>query len=352
MIALEGKTMPTAATTSPSATHMYREVQESATAIARQLDANREVVATLAATLRRDPPRFVATGARGSSDNAATFAKYLFETRLGVTTTSAAPSVQSIYAAQQHLEGTLFLAISQSGRSPDLVEQAAAAKRAGARVVAMVNVVESPLAHAADFVVPLHAGPELSVAATKSFLCSLSALLHLTAEWQDDARLRAALDAIPSALDADASGDWPSLVDGLVDARSLFVVGRGFGLAAAQEVALKFKETCGLHAEAFSAAEVQHGPMTLVDEGFPVLFLTQDDDTRASTLAVAEKFRARGALVWVAGTSELPIAHSADPACTPLLAVHRCYRAINALALRRGRNPDAPPHLRKVTETR
>ena len=157
----------------------------------------------------------------------------------------------------------------------------------------MALVVESPLAHAADFVVPLHAGPELSVAATKSYLCSLSALLHLAAEWHEDARLRAALDAIPSALDADASDDWPSLIDGLVDARSLFVVGRGFGLAAAQEIALKFKETCGLHAEAFSAAEVQHGPMTLVDEGFPVLFLTQDDDTRDSTLAVADKFRAR-----------------------------------------------------------
>lgn len=344
--------MQTAMPTSPEATHMYREVRESASAIARQLDANREIVAALAAALRREPPRFVATGARGSSDNAATFAKYLFETRLGVTTTSSAPSVQSIYAAPQQLDGSVFLAISQSGRSPDLVDQAAAAKRAGARVVAMVNVVDSPLAHAADFVVPLHAGPELSVAATKSYLCSLSALLHLGAEWQGDARLRAALDAIPRALEADAE-DWADLVDGLVDARSLFVVGRGFGLAAAQEVALKFKETCGLHAEAFSAAEVQHGPMTLVDAGFPVLFLTQDDDTRESTLAVAERFRARGARVWVAGERDgLRVEHSADPACTPLLVVHRCYRAINALALRRGRNPDAPPHLRKVTETR
>ena len=338
---------------SPTATHMYREVQESGVAIARQIEANREIVATLAATLRESPPRFVATGARGSSDNAATFAKYLFETRLGVTTTSAAPSVQSIYAATQQLDGTLFLAISQSGRSPDLVEQATAAKRAGARVVAMVNVVDSPLAHAADFVVPLHAGPELSVAATKSYLCSLSALLHLATEWREDAQLRDALNAIPAALDADAEGDWSSLAEGLVDAHSLFVVGRGFGLAAAQEVALKFKETCGLHAEAFSAAEVQHGPMTLVDDGFPVLFLVQDDDTRDSTLAVAARFRERGARVWVAGEhGDLRVQHSTDPACTPLLAVHGCYRAINALALRRGRNPDAPPHLRKVTETR
>jgi glucosamine--fructose-6-phosphate aminotransferase (isomerizing) len=217
----------------------------------------------------------------------------------------------------------------------------------------MVNVVDSPLAHVADFLVPLHAGPELSVAATKSYLCSLSALLHLAAEWRGDARLHAALDAVPRALDADRGGGWSSLLDGLADARSLFVVGRGFGLAAAQEIALKFKETCGLHAEAFSAAEVQHGPMTLVGDGFPVLFLTQDDDTRDSTLAVADEFRARGARVWVAGVRDgLPIEHGSDPACTPLLAVHRCYFAINALALRRGRDPDAPPHLRKVTETR
>ena len=352
MIALEETPMQSVPT-SPTATHMYREVQEAGIAIARQIEANREIVTVLAAALRDTPPRFVATGARGSSDNAATFAKYLFETRLGVTTTSAAPSVQSIYAAAQQLDGTLFLAISQSGRSPDLVEQATAAKRAGARVVAMVNVVDSPLAHAADFVVPLHAGPELSVAATKSYLCSLSALLHLATEWRGDPRLRDALTAIPAALDADAEGDWPSLVEGLVDAHSLFVVGRGFGLAAAQEVALKFKETCGLHAEAFSAAEVQHGPMTLVEEGFPVLFLVQDDDTRDSTLAVAERFRERGARVWVAGEhGDLRVQHSADPACAPLLAVHGCYRAINVLALRRGRNPDAPPHLRKVTETR
>lgn len=343
--------MPTPDTVEPGSTRMQHEVREAAAAVARQLDANRAIVRGLAGTLRAAPPLLVATGARGSSDNAATFAKYLIETRLGVPTTSAAPSVQSIYAADPRMDGALFLAISQSGRSPDLVAQARGAKRAGARVAAMVNVVDSPLAAEADFVVPLHAGPELSVAATKSFLCSLSALLDLVAAWSGDARGRAALEALPAALAAPASGDWSPLVDGLVDARSLFVVGRGFGLAAAQEAALKFKETCGLHAEAFSAAEVQHGPMTLVEAGFPVLFFVQDDDTRESTLAVAARFRERGARVWTIG-EDLPVAASADPACTPLLAVHRCYEAINLLSLRRGRDPDAPPHLRKVTETR
>ncbi|MFI4968828.1 MAG: SIS domain-containing protein [Lysobacterales bacterium] len=339
----------------PRSTRMFQEVRESAAAIAHQLEANQACVADLAAALRRDPPRLVATGARGSSDNAATFAKYLIETRLGVTTTSAAPSVQSIYAAEQDLAGALFLAISQSGKSPDLVGQAEAARRAGARVVAMVNVEDSPLAHAADFVVPLRAGPELSVAATKSFLCSLSAIVHLAAEWKSDTALRAALDRVPAALAASWPLDWSSLVDGLADAQNLFVVGRGLGLAAAQEVALKLKETCGLHAEAFSAAEVQHGPMALVGADFPVLFFVQADDTLESTLGVAAEFRARGARVWIAGAGmgdhALPLAPDLDPACAPLVAVHRCYGAINALAIRRGRDPDQPPHLRKVTET-
>jgi glutamine---fructose-6-phosphate transaminase (isomerizing) len=336
-------------------TRMYSEIGEASAAIADQIKTNGVIIESLARSLREQPPRLIATGARGSSDNAATFAKYLFETRIGVTTTSAAPSVQSVYAATQDLDGALFLAISQSGKSPDLVDQARAAKTAGARVVALVNVVESPLAEVADFVIPMHAGPEISVAATKSFLCTISALLHLAAVWSGDAGLRRALESIPSSLDANLGEDWSSLVDGLADAQNLFVVGRGIGLAAAQEIALKLKETCGLHAEAFSAAEVQHGPMVLVDQGFPVLFFVQDDGSREGTLDVARKFHARGARVWIAGEHQgpgaLPLSANIDPVSTPLLAVHRCYLAINELSIRRGRNPDAPPHLKKVTET-
>jgi len=339
----------------PEQTLMYREAHESAAAVARQLAANHEAICKLARSLRSDPPRFVVTSARGSSDHAATFAKYVFETQLGFATSSAPPSVSSVYAVPQKLDGALYLAISQSGKSPDLVRQAQAARANGARVVALVNADDSPLADVADSVIALHAGPENSVAATKSYICSLSAIVHIAALWNDDASLLAALRGVPHALAETWNLDWSPLVEGLTHARNLFVVARGLGLGAAQEAALKLKETCGLHAEAFSAAEVRHGPMTLVEPGFPVLFFIQDDDTAPSTLALAKEFRDRGARVWVASSQALadalPVAPAAHPACAPLVGIASFYRAANALALRRGRNPDVPPHLRKVTET-
>src|SRR5690606_4622189 len=176
--------------------------------------------------------------------------------------------------------------------------------------------------------------------------------------WKGDPPLLDALDALPDALRAAWRCDWSPLVEGLADARNLFVLGRGLGLAAAQEAALKFKETCGLHAEAFSSAEVRHGPMALVGPGFPVLAFALADETGAGTRALAGEFRARGAPVWVtAGDGDpgsdpaLPMAVAPHPACAPLLVVQSFYRAINALALRRGFNPDLPPHLNKVTET-
>ena len=245
-------------------TLMYQEAHEAADVVARQFAANEAVVSALARTLREDPPRFIVTCARGSSDHAAAYAKYVFETQLGIVTASASPSVASVYAAEQRWQGALFIAISQSGKSPDLLRNAQAARIAGARVVAMVNVENSPLAALADVVIPLHAGPERSVAATKSYLAALAAVLHLCARWHQDAALGAALRALPDALRAGWGADWSALTDGLVDADNLFVVGRGFGLGVALEAALKFKETCGLHAEAFSAAEVRHGPMALV----------------------------------------------------------------------------------------
>ena len=339
----------------PEQTAMYREAHEAADAVAHQLQRNEAAVAQLAARLRANRPRFVVTSARGSSDHAATYAKYVFETQLGCATMSSSPSVSSVYAAPLHLEGALYFAISQSGRSPDLVGQAQAARAAGAHVVALVNVEDSPLAAAADSVIPLCAGPELSVAATKSYICALSAIVHIASAWKGDAALRASLDDVPAALKATWNLDWSPLVEGLADANNLFVVGRGLGLGAAQEAALKLKETCGLHAEAFSAAEVRHGPMAIVGPGFPVLFLTQGDDTSTGTLDLAREFTARGARVWVTGVDgapgRLPVSSTTHPVCTPIVTIANFYRAANALALRRGRNPDIPPHLRKVTET-
>lgn len=337
-------------------TLMYREAHEAADVVARQFAANEAVVIALAQTLREHPPRFIVTCARGSSDHAAAYAKYVFETQLGIVTASASPSVTSVYAAEQRWQDALFIAISQSGKSPDLVRNAQAAKIAGARVIALVNVEDSPLAAIADTVIPLHAGPERSVAATKSYIAALAAVLHLCARWRGDAELDAALQVLPDALQAGWDADWSSLSDGLIGAHNLFVVGRGFGLGIALEAALKFKETCGLHAEAFSAAEVKHGPMALVGPDFPVLCFAQDDDTLESTLAIAADFRRRGAQVFVVapgidGAGTLPVPGGLPAMCTPLLIIQSFYRATSELALRRGFNPDVPPHLNKVTET-
>ncbi|MBB5208741.1 SIS domain-containing protein [Chiayiivirga flava] len=333
-------------------TLMFAEAAEAADVVARQFERNADIVAALASALGHAPPRFVVTCARGSSDHAATYAKYLFETRLGIVTASASPSVGSVYAVPQRLDGALFLAISQSGKSPDLLRNAEAARDGGARVVALVNVEDSPLAQLADTVVPLHAGPERSVAATKSYIASLAAIAHLAALWSPQPDLRNALPALPAALREAWRIDWTALADGLVDARNLFVLGRGLGLAVAQEAALKFKETCGLHAEAYSSAEVKHGPMALVGPGFPVLCVAQPDETEAGTIALAQEFRTRGAQVWLASShGDLRLASSPHPALAPLLAIQSFYRAIESLARRRGFDPDVPPHLNKVTET-
>jgi len=333
-------------------TLMFNEAASSAAIIGAQLQRNQDVMAALAAELQRKPPPFLVTCARGSSDHAAVYAKALFETRLGLVTASLPPSIHSMYNARLSLENALYVTISQSGKSPDLLRSAEAAKACGARVVALVNVEDSPLAQLADVLIPLGAGVERSVAATKSYLASLSAILQLTAHWSGDGALIAALDALPDALTRAWQCDWLDVVDGLQAANNLFVLGRGPGLAAANEAALKFKETCGLHAESYSSAEVKHGPMALVGADFPVLAFAQPDETAAGLHSVCDEFSTRGARVWLAGDDgNLPIAAAPHPLCAPLLAVQSFYRMVNALALRRGYNPDVPAHLNKVTET-
>jgi glucosamine--fructose-6-phosphate aminotransferase (isomerizing) len=334
---------------------MYREAAQAPDVVRDQLEMNAERVARIGAILRAMKPRAVVTCARGSSDNAATFAKYLIESRAKVLTSSAAPSLSSLYDAQPDLRGVVCLAISQSGKSPDLLASVETAKRGGALVIALCNSTDSPLAALADHLVPLCAGVEMSVAATKSYIVSLSAILHLVATWTADESLLAALLRSPDQLAQAWDLDWSSAVPTLQAATNLYVVGRGFGLGIAQEVALKLKETCGLHAEAFSAAEVKHGPMALVRLGFPVLMLSQNDESRAGIAELAGDFVTRGAQVLTAGIEveralQLPTI-AADPAIEPMLMIQSFYRMATALAFARGFNPDKPPHLNKVTET-
>jgi len=338
-------------------THMFEEAGESAQVVRGQLMANRQTMVALGARLRRMQPRAVVTVGRGSSDHAATFAQYLIETRLGVMTSSAAPSVSSLYKATPDMEGVVCLAISQSGKSPDLLTAIEGAKAAGAFVVALVNDADSPLAGLADEVAPLRAGPEISVAATKSYIAALSAIVQITAAWTEDDVLMAALGELPDLLDQAWALDWSPAVQALTDAHNLYVIGRGVGFGVAQEAALKFKETCGLHAEAFSAAEVRHGPMALVGKDFPVLAFSQNDQSRAGVDELVAEFLSRGADVMLAGGPAEPMGVrrlptlAAHPVIEPILYVQSFYRMVNALALARGFDPDRPPHLNKITET-
>lgn len=342
-------------------TLMHTEAADAGAAVARFLEANAAPLKDLGVRLRTASPAVVVTCARGSSDHAATYAKYMIETMLGVPTVSAAFSTVSHYDAPLAASPTqvLCLAISQSGRSPDMLATVERQAQAGALVVALVNDATSPLAQMADIVLPLNAGPEISVAATKSYIASLAGIAALVAAWKDDASLAADLAALPARIDEAFALDWSSAAAGLRSATNLFVIGRGYGLAIAQEAALKLKETSSLHGEAFSSAEVRHGPMAVVRAGFPVIAFAGPDSTGDDVRTLAGEFAARGAKVWLASsTGAAPEGVHPLPALelraelAPLTMIASFYRMANALSLARGNNPDTPPYLAKVTRTR
>lgn len=338
-----------------SITLMHAEAAEAPDVVARLVDRNRAVIARIATRLRDQPPPFIVTCARGSSDHAATYGKYLFETMTGIPVSSAALSVASIFGAPLRAKGALCLAISQSGRSPDLLASVTAYKAAGAFVVAMVNDEASPLADLADELLPLCAGPERSVAATKSFIAALVGQAALAAAWARNDHLPSQIDILPAAMSRAFSLDWSAARSRLRGAQNMFVLGRGFGLGIAQEAALKFKETCGLHAEAFSAAEVRHGPMAIIGRGFPVMAFATSDMSGDAVRSATAQFGERGAVTLLAdaaGGGNLPAIPTAAPALEPILMIQSFYRLVNELAVARGIDPDAPPHLKKVTETR
>ena len=334
---------------------MFQEAASASDAVRAQLQCDSDAIAAIGREVRRLAPRTVITCARGSSDHAATYAKYLIETRAGVLTASAAPSVSSVYGVTQDLRGCLFIALSQSGRSPDLLASVAAARAAGATILALCNTPGAPLIAAADLVIELRAGVETSVAATKSYLATLAALVRMVAAWTEDAGLQSAVDTLPALMDRSWALDWSAALPPLESAAHLYVVGRGLGLGAAQEAALKCKETCGLHAEAFSSAELRHGPYALLGAGFPALLFAQRDATQAGVEALGGELARRGVPVLIAGAHaegaiELPTIE-APAEIAPILLVQSAYRLIATLAVRRGFDPDHPAHLCKVTET-
>ena len=336
---------------------MAREIKEAPDVVQRQGRDLAQPLEKLVERLKSRPPQVVVTGARGSSAHAATYGKHLIERYIGIPVAEAAPNIASVYHRQLHLEDQLFLAISQSGRSDDLVELAASAKASGALAVAIVNATDSPLAAGCDIVLPMSAGPEHSVAATKTFVATLTALQRLTALWTDDGNLLRAIARLPDRLAAATALDWSDVVSALTRANSLVTIGRGPTLAIAREASLKLKETCNLHAEAFSGAEFLHGPVALVSSRYPILMFMPTDAAAEGMWKLADNLGHKGGALFTAGhqglgkgqLAALPPDH---PETDAVCLIQSFYAMIPGLAERLGTDVDRPRHLHKVTRTR
>jgi glucosamine--fructose-6-phosphate aminotransferase (isomerizing) len=336
---------------------MEAEWQESPDAVRLQARALEIPLRELLRCVRRRPPSFVLTCARGSSAHAATFGKHLVERHLGIPVGAYAPNIATIYKQRLKLAGQLFLTVSQSGRSDDLIESAAMAKAAGALTATIVNDTDSPLARSSDIVLPMAAGPELSVAATKSFVTSLSAWLHVVAGWATLDELGASIERLPDRLAAATRLDWSAALKILCEAKSLVSIGRGPTLAIAREAALKLKETSNLHAEAFSGAEFLHGPIALVESSYPILLFIPTDEAAAGLRVLAADLRRKHASVFMTDygyqhPAGLPALAPDHPDTDAVCLIQSFYALAIRLAQLRGTNVDLPRHLQKVTRTR
>jgi len=330
---------------------MAHESSEAPEAVARFLKLNNSKLIELGKRLRNSPPQTIITSARGSSDNAAGYFKYVTEILTGIPCCSIGASVVSVYGANLQVNNGLCLTISQSGKSPDIVALQEAAKKSGAFTVALVNVEGSPAATSADMCLPLYAGPERSVAATKSFVVSLAAGAAIVAHWLNQTDLLNAVLNLPNVLARAAQIPWPEAVDLAAQSESLYVLGRGPALPIAAETALKLKETCAIHAEAYSIAEVMHGPLELLGKDFPVLAYAPNDQSSATTKIAVQKMRATGAKVLIIGNDGLNTAKSGHPLLDSISMIQTSYGFVEATAQALGRNPDQPRFLKKVTET-
>ena len=335
---------------------MAQEIAEVPEVVRRQAEYLSEPLSQFVAHLKRRPPQFVLTCARGSSAHAATFGKHLIERYVGLPVGAAAPSIASVYRQRLRLEGQLLLAISQSGRSFDLVELAKSARSSGALTAAIVNDTSGPLAGTCEFILPMGAGPESSVAATKTFIAALSALLRLVGGWNGDHALKAATEKLPERLAAAGLLDWTAALNSLGGMSSI-TLGRGPTLAIAREAALKLKETCNLPTEAFSGAEFLHGPVALAAPHYPILMFMPTDAAAEGMQQLADGLRQKGTKLFVAeagapAAGRLPALRPEHPEADAVCLIQSFYAMVVHLAERLGINPDRPRHLTKITSTK
>ncbi|HLK80942.1 MAG TPA: SIS domain-containing protein [Xanthobacteraceae bacterium] len=335
-----------------ASTAMAREIAQIPGAAERLL-ARSDAVCAIADRIRRARPRIVITCGRGSSGHVGVYLRYLIEARVGLLVSASAPSIVTAYRRRPDMRDALFIVISQSGRSPDLVVATQYARQSGALTLAIVNDDASPAAAAADLVLPIGAGPERAVAATKTVVLSMLAGAQLVAALTGEDDLKRALFRIPERLERAGACDWSAWGDYLPTAPATFVAARGYGFGAAREIALKITEVLRLPALGFSAAELRHGPRAAITPATPVLLLRQDDEAAATVDELRSDLLAAGETVFSAGgpAGSLPWIGDDHPICDAVAMLLPAYAAIEAAARRRGLDPDHPLHLSKVTQT-
>jgi glucosamine--fructose-6-phosphate aminotransferase (isomerizing) len=346
-------------------TWMRREIEEAPAVVARLLEEGGDELDAAAAAIRRMAPSWVSIVARGTSDHAGIHLRYLVETELGLPTGLAAPSVTTVYGGRIAWRGGLVVAVSQSGRSPDLIAVIEAARAGGALTVAIANDPTSPLGGAAELVIDCRAGEERSVAATKSYVAQLAAGAALVARLASTPHLANGLGRLPAELSAAlvastaAIDDDAEIVAEFAAAERALVVSRGYDHATALELALKLKETSRLFAEGYSTADLSHGPIVLSGPGVPVLVVRPDGRMAADADAATTALERVGEQPWVVGGRTLSAGRRAIPlpidlleSLAPLAHVLPGQLLAEAVARRRGYDPDAPPGLSKVTLTR
>ena len=335
-----------------SQTAMAREIREIPTTAERLL-AERDSIITVANRIRQADPRVVVISGRGSSANAGTLLRYLFEARAGLLVSTSAPSVMTTYGQSIDMRNAVFIVISQSGRSPDLVMGAQSARKNGALTIAIVNDLTSPLALACELPLPMGAGLERSVAATKSVVLSMVTSVQLVASLTSDDELNEKIKRLPQRFSDALACDWSQWSSSLAAARAAFVVGRGFGLGPAREIGLKVTEAMRIPTLSYSAAEVMHGPLACASAEIPFLVLRQNDGSSAMVDALIAELRVRKLNVFSAGdpTGVLPWIGNDDPICDAITMLLPAYATIEQAARARGFDPDNPPNLSKITET-
>jgi glucosamine--fructose-6-phosphate aminotransferase (isomerizing) len=339
------------------------EIREQPAALRRLLDEGRDAVERAADGLRAKPARFAVLAARGSSDNAARYGQYLFGIRNQLAVALATPSLYTQYEAAPHLEGALVVGISQSGQSPDIVAVVREGRRQGAFTVAITNEPASPLGQAAEHVIALRAGTERAVAATKTYTTQLLALAMLSAGLAGDAAAWAELQALPDALNDTLADNETTAAQAsrFREHTGLVTVARGYNFSTAFEIALKVTETCAIPAVPYSSADLLHGPTAMIEPELPVLLVAPGPREFPDLDQVETLARERGAPI-VAVSDRAHVLERADVALrlppgtpewlTPLTAIVPGQLFALGLSLARGKHPDAPRGLAKVTLTR